>query len=122
EEQVLRALARLPTAFSTATDVRAVVQAALASGRCTLAGTARALGISQRTLQRRLREEGTSFAELVGALRRELGAGYLARGIPIAQVASLLGYADTTAFHHAFRRWHGVSPSRASSGPRKRDD
>jgi AraC-like DNA-binding protein len=57
-----------------------------------------------------LRDEGTSFAEVVDALRREMAVAYLDRGIPIAEVASLLGYADTTAFHHAFRRWTGSSP------------
>jgi AraC-like DNA-binding protein len=122
EQQVQRALLRLPAACSASADVRATVQGALASGHCTLAGTARALGVSQRTLQRRLREEGTSFASVVRALRHELGTAYLERGIAITDVASLLGYADTTAFHHAFRRWHGVTPARATSRDRDRDD
>jgi AraC-like DNA-binding protein len=65
-----------------------------------------------RTLQRRLREEGTSFAAIVDALRREMALAYLDRRVSIPEVAQLLGYADTTAFHHAFRRWTGSSPAR----------
>ncbi|MEY4508804.1 MAG: AraC family transcriptional regulator [Pseudomonadota bacterium] len=110
-QQVTRALARLPATCSSSTEVRAAVHAALASGRCTVEGTARALAISTRTLQRRLQDEGTSFAGVVEAVRRELSVAYLERGISIVEVAALLGYADTTAFHHAFRRWHGTSPA-----------
>jgi AraC-like DNA-binding protein len=115
-QQVQRALARLPATCSASHDVRAVVHAALAAGQCTLASTARALGMGTRTLQRRLRDEGTSFAAVVGSLRRELAVAYLEKGLPIAEVAALLGYADTTAFHHAFRRWHGHGPTRLATG------
>jgi AraC-like DNA-binding protein len=112
EQQIERALARLPRASSAGDDVRAAARAALASGDCTLSSAARALGTSTRTLQRRLEREGTSFGAIVEALRRELATAYLDRGLPIPEVASLLGYADTTAFHHAYRRWTGTSPSR----------
>jgi AraC-like DNA-binding protein len=114
-QQVARALARLPPACSSSAQVRAAVHAALASGRCTLEGTARALAISTRTLQRRLQDEGTSFASVVAEVRRELSVAYLERGMSIAEVATQLGYSDSTAFHHAFRRWHGRSP--AERGP-----
>jgi AraC-like DNA-binding protein len=110
EEQVVRALARLPAVAAASESVRAAVRAALASGGCTLAGTARGLGVSTRTMQRRLEGEGTSFAEVVDALRRELACAYLDRRVPIAEIAALLGYADATAFHHAFRRWTGSTP------------
>lgn len=110
EEQVVRALARLPAVAGASESVRAAVRAALASGGCTLAGTARGLGVSTRTMQRRLEAEGTSFAEVVDALRHELACLYLDRRVPIPQIAGLLGYADGTAFHHAFRRWTGSTP------------
>jgi AraC-like DNA-binding protein len=112
EEQVERALSRLPAGACTSEGVRGAARAALAAGACTLAGTARALGVSTRTLQRRLLAEGTSFGQIVDALRRELALAYLERRMSIADVASQLGYADTAAFHHAFRRWTGSSPSR----------
>ena len=110
EEQVVRALARLPAVAGASESVRAAVRAALASGGCTLAGTARGLGVSTRTMQRRLEAEGTSFAAVVDALRRELACAYLDRRVPIPEIAALLGYADGTAFHHAFRRWTGSTP------------
>jgi AraC-like DNA-binding protein len=112
QQQVERALARLPAATRTSEAVRATVRGALSGGTCTLAGTARAIGVSTRTMQRRLQAEGTSFAEVVDALRREMAVAYLDRGVAIPEVASLLGYADATAFHHAFRRWTGSSPLR----------
>jgi AraC-like DNA-binding protein len=109
-EQVERAVARLPRGAGA--SVREVARAALASGGCTLEGAARALGVSARTLQRRLRAEGVAFGEIVDAVRRELALAYLDRKVPIPEIASLLGYADRTAFHHAFRRWTGSSPTR----------
>jgi AraC-like DNA-binding protein len=118
EQQVVRALARLPTSARAAEEVRTAARAALGSGGCTLAGTARALGVSARTMQRRLHAEGTSFGEVVDALRREMALAYLERRVPIPEAALLLGYADTTAFHRAFRRWTGSSPARyVTDGP-----
>jgi AraC-like DNA-binding protein len=113
QQHVERALARLPNAAGTANDVRAAAQAALASGDCTLEATARALGTSARTLQRRLRADGTTFAALVDALRRELAQEYLAQRMPVQEIAHLLGYAEPSAFHHAFKRWTGTTPERA---------
>jgi|GEM_PF-617970 len=115
EQQVERAVARLPAVNAMSSSVRGVMRGALAAGQCTLAGTARALGVSTRTLQRRLRDEGTSFADLVDALRHETALACLERGMESGDVASLLGYADTTAFHHAFRRWTGSTPLRYTS-------
>jgi AraC-like DNA-binding protein len=112
EQQVRRAMERLPSPGSTSERVREVARAALSGGSCTLGDTAEALGVSVRTLQRRLRDEGTSFAEVVDALRRETAVAYLERRIPIPEVAALLGYSDATAFHHAFSRWTGSSPHR----------
>jgi AraC-like DNA-binding protein len=113
QQQVERALARLPAPSALATDVRAAAQAALSSGDCSLAATARVLGISARTMQRRLQAEGTSFAELIDALRRELAAAYLDQQVPVQEIAWLLGYAEPSAFHHAFKRWTGTTPEQA---------
>ena len=115
EEQVERALARLPSIAGASETVRAAVRATLAGGDCTLGSTARGLGVGARTMQRRLHAEGTSFAEVVDALRHEMACAYLDRGVSIPQIAALLGYADETAFHHAFRRWTGSTPLRYSS-------
>ncbi len=112
ERQLDAALARLPSESSVSNTVREAARAALAGGNCTLTDTARVLGMSSRTLQRHLRAEGTSFAEVIDALRRELALAYVRKRMPIVDVAHLLGYADTTAFHHAFQRWTGTSPAR----------
>jgi len=71
---------------------------------------ARALGCSPRTLARRLADDGTSLREIVDAVRKERAQAYLEAGVPIKEVAFLLGYSDPTAFQHAFRRWHGMGP------------
>jgi len=118
EDRVKSALARLPLPASTSEHVREVARAALGSGACSLGGTARTMGLSARTLQRRLQEEGTSFAAVIDALRREMALAYLERGIPAPEVASLLGYSDVTAFHHAFSRWTGSSPARFGAATR----
>ncbi|MDB4987989.1 MAG: oruR1, partial [Myxococcaceae bacterium] len=59
-----------------------------------------------------LQKEGTTFAELVDVLRHELAQAFLANGVSIPETAFMLGYADSTAFHHAFSRWTGTSPAR----------
>ena len=115
QQQVAHTIARLPSDARAAGLVRDAARTALRAGRCTVGATARGLGLSTRTMQRQLRAEGTSFAEIVDALRCELAGAYLDRGLPIPEVAGLLGYADVTAFHHAFRRWTGTTPLRRSA-------
>ena len=77
----------------------------------TIEKVARHLGISQRTLARRLGDEGTSFIDVLQELRLRLAKQYFREGdISITQVAWLLGYQGPSAFTHAFRRWTGQSP------------
>jgi AraC-like DNA-binding protein len=83
-------------------------------------GTARAgeiakdLGVSQRTLARRLAAEGVTFSEVLEGLRSDLARKYLAdEGLTISQVAWLLGYQEISAFTHAFKRWTGMTPREA---------
>ena len=66
---------------------------------------------SQRTLQRRLQEEGTSFQTLLDDTRRELAEQYLAQpGMSLLEIAYLLGFADPSNFFRAFRRWFDATP------------
>lgn len=111
QRQVEHALARLPARTELSADVRAAAQAALARGHCSLAATARVMGIGARSLQRKLQAEGTSFGELIEALRCELAEAYLAQGLPIQEIAWQLGYKTPSAFHHAFKRWTGKTPT-----------
>ena len=88
----------------------------LPHGRASAETAARALGMSPRTLARRLAEEGASFAKLLDDLRRTLALQYVSESnFTIAQIAWLLGYERSESFSHAFRRWTGQSPSRFRS-------
>lgn len=72
---------------------------------------AQALHLSQRTLQRRLQEEGTSYQQLLDDTRRELAEQYLGQvSLTLLEVAYLLGFADPSNFFRAFRRWFGETP------------
>lgn len=82
-----------------------------------LAQTARSLGMSERTLHRRLAEEGASFRGVREELRREAALEWLGKTRrSVARIASDLGYAEPSAFFRAFQAWTGESPS----GHRKR--
>ncbi len=113
--QVERAIAALPPERDLGQEVRSVLLAELPRGTCTLASTARALGLSVRTLQRRLEAAGTSFDVLVETFRHEQALCYLDRQLTVRDIATLLGYGETSAFHRAFRRWTGTTPERARS-------
>ncbi len=87
-----------------------------------IAEVAGALNLSERTLRRRLAEEGTSFRGLVDEVREALAEELLGTGLGVEQVARRLGYAETASFTHAFTRWKGASPrawarARPSYGP-----
>ena len=76
-----------------------------------LAAVATSFSMTKRSLQRRLRDEGTSFEDVVDGVRRSLAQRYLReRRIPIQETAFLLGYSDVPTFHRAFVRWTGVTP------------
>src|SRR5262249_31603645 len=69
------------------------------------------LRTSERTLQRRLEEEGTSFLQLLDDTRRELAEQYLGRlHLSLGQAAYLLGFSDQTSFFRACKRWFAQSP------------
>ena len=74
------------------------------------------LCMSERTLQRRLEEEATSFVQLLDDTRRELAEQCLGRlHLSLAQAAYLLGFADQRSFYRACRRWFHVSPGQYRS-------
>jgi len=73
---------------------------------------AQELGVSERTLQRRLTEEGTSFQSLLSAVRRARAHQLLADpALDLTEVALLLGYEDQSSFFRAFKIWEGVTPA-----------
>lgn len=76
-----------------------------------------AVAISRRSLQRRLRGHGTSYARLLEDLRREMASELLAdRRLAVYEIAFLLGYSEPSAFNRAFRRWTGSAPARYRAG------
>jgi AraC-like DNA-binding protein len=92
-------------------QVRAAVIRNLAHDRVRLASIAAGLGLSPRTLQRKLHEAGASFQQVLDAARHALAQDYLRqRGLSLADIAFLLGYQEQSAFTHAFREWSGMNP------------
>jgi AraC-like DNA-binding protein len=73
---------------------------------------AEALNVSNRTLQRKLREEGTSFVDLLQDTRMKLAQKYLARpDRSVVETAYLLGFSEPSTFSRAFKRWTGLAPA-----------
>jgi AraC-like DNA-binding protein len=71
------------------------------------------LGLSTRTLRRRLDERGTSYSSLVEEVHRKQAEELLCQtALSVEQIADSLGYAETASFTHAFKRWTGRPPSR----------
>jgi AraC-like DNA-binding protein len=98
-------------------DLRARVSRLLAEqlsgGAPDVEWVAERLHMSARSLQRRLRDTGTSFQALLDGIRRDLALRYLAEGIAVAEVAFLVGFTETSNFHRAFKRWTGRTPAQA---------
>lgn len=92
-------------------QVEALVDRQLAGGGGSLVQVARELGLHERTLQRRLKEQGVYFEDLVDGLRRSRAEEFLAYpAIPLAQVAALLGYSEQSSFIRVCKRWFGATP------------
>jgi AraC-like DNA-binding protein len=94
------------------TKVENAISSLLPHGRVLTEDVARGLGMSRRTLARKLAAEGTSFNEILQDLRRDLAVRYLDdRKLHVSKIAWLLGFHEVSAFTHAFRRWTGQAPS-----------
>jgi AraC-like DNA-binding protein len=107
EKQML-ALSRGDDALAKA---RALVARHLSEGELTLEQLAAQLDMSARTLQRKLKDEGLGFTQLVDEVRQELAERYLADpNLDLNDLAFLLGFSEQSAFQRAFKRWKGESP------------
>lgn len=106
-----QALAALGSERTVRDRVRRVLWSELTEAVPSLDRVASTLGVSARTLQRQLREEGTSFVGALTELRKEMAPALLRDGrLAVSEVAFLLGYEDPSAFQRTFRRWFGRSP------------
>jgi len=112
-EATLRSLFQeVDTQDSFLSDLGTVMRRSLPSGGLSIDSLSTDMGVSRRTLQRRLTDRDTSFKYLLQNLREELSLHYLADPrLSITEIAFLLGYSDQASFSNAFRAWCGCSPS-----------
>jgi AraC-like DNA-binding protein len=84
----------------------------LPSGPVSKEQLSEALGVSVRTLQRKLADEGTSFKQLLDETRRDLAEGYIKNPqVSIGEITYLLGFSEVSNFSRAFKRWTGLAPA-----------
>lgn len=104
-------LARLDKSILSA-QVKARLLELLPSGQVNEERMASLLNVSLRSLQRKLKEEGTTFKALLEATRHELAENYIRdSSLSISEITYLLGFSEPSNFTRAFKRWQGVSPS-----------
>lgn len=108
ERRIMRAAQRVPFA----TRVRDVLVQRLELRRLEMDEVARSLGMSKRTLRRRLVAEGTSYVALVNEAQGIVAKRLLqAKRLSIQETAFALGFSDPRTFHRAFKRWTGMTPN-----------
>ena len=91
--------------------VRTLAARLLPMGQCTQEEVAEKLSIHPRTLQRKLKKEGTSFEQIKDEVRRDAALRYLSMpGIPFTRVASMLGYSESAVLIRSCQRWFANSP------------
>lgn len=99
------------TSMHLVTRVHAISARLLVLGLCTHVEVAARLNLHPRTLQRRLREEGTSFEAIKDDVRRDAAARYLGESdIPLTKIAALLGYSEPSVLTRSCQRWFANSP------------
>ncbi|HLA36379.1 MAG TPA: AraC family transcriptional regulator [Rhodocyclaceae bacterium] len=110
-ERLLREKQRNAGVDGVVALVRAAIVKHLSQDGAHLATIAQQLNMTPRTLQRKLKEAGVSFQQLLDATRHELARDYLSRGdLNLTEIAFLLGYQEQSSFNHAFKEWSGVNP------------
>jgi AraC-like DNA-binding protein len=104
-------IAELPRAQSFTQRVRELLLKELEGGNPSAVRIASALHMSGRTLTRRLEDEGTTFKDLLDDLRKSLSLRYVgSTDLGLSEVAFLLGFSQSAAFHRAFKRWTQQTP------------
>lgn len=110
-EQLLRTKQRSRDDAALVVAARNAILRNLADDEARLAPVAEELGLTARTLQRKLAEAGISFQQLLDQTRYALACDYLRQPrLPLAEIALLLGYREQSSFTHAFKDWAGITP------------
>jgi AraC-like DNA-binding protein len=102
---------------SIAAQVARVLRDVLRDDAGNIDVVAKRLGMTSRSLQRRLKDEGTSFQAVRDTTRQELARRYLDAKLSIAEISFLLGFSEPSAFFRAFKRWTGLTPLEARARP-----
>lgn len=119
EPELRRRLSELDVTASTSERVGAVLLELLPGNEATIEKTAERLGMSKRTLQRRLEDEGANFRVLINTCRENLARHYLRNtSLPGYEIAFLLGFEDPNSFYRAFMAWTGQTPETAREAMR----
>lgn len=104
--------ARLPEAYGVAGKVVEVLKTRVGKFPLGIGDVAGELGLSKRTLQRRLQQQEISFAELRDKVRFHYSIDFLIeQNASIDSISTALDFSDRTSFTNAFKRWTGLSPS-----------
>lgn len=111
EELACRRLNKQLEQLDSFTDkVQSVVYALLDPYFPSLETIAAHMNMSERSLQRKLKEEGSSFSSLIKNMKSEVAADYLTKDLSVKEVGYLLGYSEPSAFVNAFKSWYGETP------------
>jgi AraC-like DNA-binding protein len=114
-----RRFAQQAQTASLAEQIKWVLRRRLTGGRPDIGSVASELAMSERSLQRKLTEEGLTFQDLLSETRHELALEYLSdSSLEIAEVAYMVGYEDQNSFFRAFRQWEDRTPSAWRARPR----
>ncbi|WP_139024979.1 AraC family transcriptional regulator ligand-binding domain-containing protein [Bradyrhizobium sp. STM 3843] len=106
---------------SIRSNVERIIVQLLPHGRANASEVARQLGMSSRTLSRKLRDEDVTYADMLEKLRAALAKRYLSdHELPVSEIAWLLGYRETSSLTNAFRRWTGTTPRQFRSSECRR--
>jgi len=119
DEECRRVVDKLGGGTSIVGQVRKQLIGAMDGADSSIEAVAKRLGMSARSLQRRLADENTRYNDLLAEVRAEFAKRYLTRGtVSASEVAYLVGFTEPPAFFKAFKRWTGMTPREFQLGAR----
>ena len=117
DQECRRLVEKMGSGTSLVDQVRKKLIGVMDGGETSIEAMAKKLGMSARSLQRHLADEGTRYNDLLAQIRAEFAKRYLSRGnISASEVAYLIGFTEPPAFFKAFKRWTGMTPTEFQQG------